>query len=488
MFDGMIQKIRQVIHRMIPYSSIEAAERIDSPMSVDMINALNKWYDLYRNQAPWLGEQVASLNLPSFISSEIARQVVLEAKWNITGTAKNADGETVDNPRAEYLRTEFEKLMAILREKLEQGCAAGGMTIKPYPKGEHIYFDYTMAWSVYPIAFGDDGKLTDVIFPDVYVDGKTYYTRLERHTEMEDGAIRVTQRAFKSSMENTLGVEIRLEDVPRWASLEPEAILHDTDGAMFGWYRVASANNVDVDSPMGVSVFHKCTDLIQEADEQYSRLLWEYEGSELAIDVDPMVLRPKKNAQGGLEMPKLNQRLFRGVDLGSDDKYSVFAPAIRDSSLISGLNLILMRIEDTAGLARGTISDVNDTARTATELNIVRNRTYTTIRDNQKALENCLKDVIRVMDKYATLYNLAPEGEYAVSFEWDDSIVTDSEQELNRMMVLFNAGVISAYELRMWHYGETEAQAKKAIANITAEKAEQMMAMQAMLPQLPDEP
>ena len=121
-----------------------------------MVNALDDWYNLYLNRAEWLSDTVKSLNLPAFISSEIARQIVLEMKWNITG--KNADGETqeadggdVMNPRAEYLKKEFERCIATLRLKLEQGCAAGGMTVKPYPKDGHIYFDWTMDWSLYPI-------------------------------------------------------------------------------------------------------------------------------------------------------------------------------------------------------------------------------------------------------------------------------------------------------------------------------------------------
>ena len=32
------------------------------------------------------------------------------------------------------------------------------MTIKPYPKDGHIYFDCATAWSLYPIAFDDDGN------------------------------------------------------------------------------------------------------------------------------------------------------------------------------------------------------------------------------------------------------------------------------------------------------------------------------------------
>ena len=489
MFSNFIQKIRQVIHRMIPYKDIESAERIETPLSNDMINALDKWHSMYLNDAPWLGgeDDVKSLNLPAFISSEIARCITLEMEWNITGTDVDQAGNKAENPRSIFLKKEAEKLFKDLRRKLEQGCAGGGLVIKPYVRDGKIFFNWVIDWSLYPVSFGDDGDLTDVIFPDVYVDGKDIYTRLERHTRMKDGTTRITQRAFKSNTRDSLGTEISLSDVPRWAELPPEAIIRDVDGQMFGWFKVAAANNVDIDSPMGISVFSKSEDVIREADEQYSRLLWEYEGSELAIDVDPTVMRARKGASGTLEMPKLKKRLFRKIDLGTDDHYNVFSPAIRDVSLVNGLNELFMRIEDLSGMARGTISNVNDTARTATELKIMRQRTYATISDNQKALERCLQDVIRAMDRYATIYKLAPEGEYEVSFVWDDSVITDSEQQMNERMVLYNIGAIGLVEMRMWYLGETKSQAQQAIAEIAAEKAALMADMQAMVPTVPED-
>ena len=493
-FAMLFSKIKEVFRRMIPYRSIEQAESIETPLSTDMVNALDLWYRLYMNQAYWLGgdANVKSLNLPAFISSEVARQVVLEMKWNITG--KGADGETQDengddvmNPRAEYLKAEFEKLVNVLRLKLEQGCAAGGMIIKPYPNTEdgHIYFDWAMDWGVYPLAFDDDGNLSDVILPDVFRDGKTIYTRLERHT-VKGKDVEITQRAFKSTMEDNLGVEISLSEVERWSSLQEKAIVKQTDGPLFGWYKVASANNVDIDSPLGASVFAKAIDVIREADTQYSRILWEYEGSELAIDVDPTALRPRKAEGGGVELPKLNQRLFRQVDIdkGDRDLYEVFSPNIRDTSLLNGLNQLLIRIEDLSGLSRGTLSDANVEARTATEIKIIKQRSYTTISDNQAALERCLKEVVRVMNKYATTYNLAPEGEYEVSFEWDDSILTDTDAQMQEYLMMLNAGIISKAEFREWYFGETKAQAKAAIDGITEEKKADM---DAMMPEQPEQ-
>lgn len=496
-FSRLVQMVKEVIRRMFPYKDIEAIEHIETPLSQDMVTALDKWYALYVNRAEWLSsDKVKSLNLPAFISSEIARQIVLEMKWNITGKTKDGesqdeDGDDVMNPRAEYLKTEFERCIKVLRQKLEQGCAAGGMTIKPYPKAGHIYFDWTMDWSLYPIAFDDDGNLADVIFKDIYTEGKYTYTRLERHTIQKSNdpktpdSVKITQRAFKSTMRDSIGVEISLTEVPQWAGLQAEATVKASDGQMFGWYKVAAANNVDVDSPMGASVFNKAIGTIKEADLQFSRMLWEFEGSELAIDVDPTVLR--QNKDGKKEMPHLNDRLFRGVDLGTDDNYHVFNPTIRDVSLINGLNQILMRIEDQAGLARGTLSDPNTEARTATELLIVKQRSYATIADNQKALEQCLRDVIRAMDKYADIYNLAPAGDYEVSFEWDDSIITDVNQQMQERLLLLDKNIMSKSEFREWYFGETQAQAKAAIEAVQQEALESIGDLQSLLPKVNDD-
>lgn len=461
---------------------------VQTAISDDMVNALTDWYDMYANKASWLSEEyMRSLNLPAFICSEIARSVTLEMKWNITGKEKDgstqdADGNVIMNPRAEFLKKEFERCIKPLRTKLEQGLAAGGMSIKPYPRDGHIYFDWTMDWSLHPVAFDGDGNLSDVIFKNSYTEGKTIYTRLERH-KVEGQSVIITHKAFKSNIAEHIGTEISLAEVAAWVDLEPEVKIVNSEGSVFGWFRVASANNIDVESPMGISVFHQARDSIHDADEQYSRLMWEFEGSELAVDVDPTALRPRPG--GGMGMPRLNKRLFRGVDLGNDENYHVFSPNIRDVSLINGMDQILTRVEDLSGLSRGTLTAVPAEARTATELRILRQRSYATVHDNQTALEACLRDVIRAMDKYATLYNLAPEGEYDVSFEWDDSVITDTEQQLNERMMLYNAGLYGGIEFRKWYFGETSAQAKAAISAVMDEKKESMKALQELEPTIP---
>ena len=73
------------------------------------------------------------------------------------------------------------------------------------------------------------------------------------------------------------------------------------------------------------------------------------------------------------------------------------------------------------------------------------------------------------MDVYATLYEITPEGKYNVNFEWDDSIIVDVDEELNKRLTLMQNGLTSKIENRMWYFGETEQQARDALAKIDEE-------------------
>jgi A118 family predicted phage portal protein len=243
------------------------------------------------------------------------------------------------------------------------------------------------------------------------------------------------------------------------------------------------ANTIDTKSPLGVSGYSRAVSLIKDADMQYSRLLWEYEAGEMAIDIDRDALqfmdtgkdRDGKPISGSYStMGHLQSRLYRKVDLGQSDTFEPWSPALRDASFNQGLNTILMRIEDVTGLSRGTLSDATQEAKTATELKILRQRSYQTNADIQQSIEDTIKDVIYACNVYCTLYKITPEGEYDISFEWDDSIIVDVDVELNKRIMLQSNGLASKLENRMWYFGETERQAQEALMKIDQENAQDM--------------
>ncbi|MNV39087.1 hypothetical protein D3C71_1306550 [compost metagenome] len=217
-------------------------------------------------------------------------------------------------------------------------------------------------------------------------------------------------------------------------------------------------------------MYSRAVDLIKEADIQYSRILWEFEGSELAIDADVTVLQ-RSNVNSKLGLPKLKERLFRAVGSVKEGTfYNVYNPTIRDVSLFNGLNKILQRIEFNCGLAYGTISEVTDDDKTATEIKTSKQRSYGTVTDLQKAVQKALDNLIYAMDVLATLYSLAPNGAYETSFEWDDSIIVDTETETTIRSGEVLKGLRSKKSYLMWRYGLTKKQAEEELKEIQAEQ------------------
>lgn len=538
-------KIKEMIKKMVGGKSVEQALKVAPLISNKMADAIELWSDMYEGNAPWIHEpdykdptKITSLGLPAFIASEKARMAVLEMKSEITTPVEEVEvpnpnynntnplalfslePETImqeqpigDTTRAEYLNKQYKKVLDKIRTQLEYGIAKGGLVIKPYVVKNtviengvevekcEIEFDFVQADGFFPLAFDGSGRVTDAAFIQPKVDKDTIYRRLERHT-LNGNTITVQNKAFKSTNtrldmdangNSDLGQEVPLTSIPEWKDLEPTATIKNVDRLMFGYFKMPEANTVDTHSPLGVSGYSRAVNLIKEADMQYSRLLWEFEAGEMAIDIDRDALEFIENPDNPQSersvITHLQKRLFRKVDLGESNTYQPYAPPLRDISLINGLNNILMRIEDVCALSRGTIADVAAEARTATELKILKQRSYSANAEIQKELERTLKDVVYIMNTYCTLYNAASDmqydtmgnpinvegiGQYEVSFEWDDSIIVDVNEELNKRLQLMQQGIDSKVEVRMWYHGETEQQAMEALAKVEQENQKAM--------------
>ena len=542
-FSQIFQKLKGVINTVLNGRTIQQVLKITPAISDDMENAIRLWDRMYSDNAPWLHEpdvnsniRVASLGLPGMIASEKARTALIEFKSEITTPTEEVEVENPnykepepdifgnilpssepptiieDKPignteRAEFLNSQYEKLKKNLRVEIESGIAKGGLVIKPYlqvnnsPNAETTYtieFDYIQADAFFPLGFDTTGKIIEAAFIEEMVEKDKIYRRIEHHT-WSGNSVTIENKAFVATNSNNvavntdgvlLGKEIKLSDVPQWANLQDKTTINNVDRPLYAYFKMPLKNTVDKSSKLGISAFERAKSLIKDADEQYSRLLWEYEGGELAIDIDRDALRTDVDENGNAKtrMNHSQERLFRKVDLGSTgDTYQPYTPSLRDASYMQGLNAILMRIEDVVALSRGTLSDGAQEARTATELKIMKQRSYQANADIQQALEDTLKDVVYIMNVYASLYEITPEGDYDVSFEWDDSIITDVDTELGKRITLMQNGLASKVETRMWYFGETERQAREALAEIEGESMEQMqsdLAMQANQMQL----
>jgi len=463
-----INGIKGWFNKMIGQTNVKDALHIDVAISQPMADALSLWSSMYTNEAPWLSNDVKSLNLAAAIAGEIARAVTIEMKVTLTGSA-----------RAQYLQAQIDRIIPKLRQMIEYGAAKGGLMFKPFPNGKNIDIDFVQADQFYPVSFDSNGNVTSCVFADQRRMGNDYYTRLEFHAMTSDGCV-IKNQAFKSQTKDTLGQAISLELVDAWKGLVPEAMITGIDRPLYAYFRFPMANNIDSTSPLGVSCFARAaatgnngTCLIQQADEVWSQLLWEFESGKRALYVDNSAFETDKTT-GKKKLP--NQRLYRtlnamdAAEIGKEGFFEAWSPEFREASILSGLDAILKKIEFNCGLAFGTISDPQSVDKTATEIKISRQRSYATITDTQKAVSTAIDQLLWVMDIYASLYGLAPKGAYSSVYDFDDSVITDHDAQFTNDLKELDR-TMSKVEFRMRNHKEDEATARKMIAMVSEEQA-----------------
>ncbi len=444
MFDG-IKRIWEGIKQMFGYTTLKGIAGKDTALSETMIEAINEWENMMGGKAPWISGNVKSLRIESGICREFADAVLVEMETNLSN---------------EILDKSYQKGIADLNESLQEGLGLGSFALRPIgaDSAECIPAD-----RIIPIAFGEDGKPQDIGFLSVKRQGESdHYIRFERHYFV-DGNLTIENKCFHSLSESYIGSPCELSEVPGWEKIDPGPVTYPGMVHMdFGYYRNPVKNKVD-GSWCGVSIFESAKELIEKADVQGARLDWEYESGERAIHVDDRALEHDRKRHGRFKMARLNERLYRGLDLedGKDrELFKEYSPDMRDEAFQRGLEKYYRNIEFNVGLAYGDLSDVQEVEKTAAEVKASKARKYNRVTAIQEKLKDCLEGFAIGLAFYNGLYTSG----YKFSCNFNDSILTDEETERQQDRQDVAMGAMQMWEYRAKWYNEDEETAKAAVA------------------------
>ena len=446
---GLVNGIVNTVKRFFfPQAVAEREFGVSPAVSLTMEQHIGLWYAMMANTPPWQNCDVKAVGLPAAICREVARPTLVEFTANITGSK-----------RADYLNENFQTAKENFNRALELGLALGGVALKPYIYGDKMLVDVTGAAGFQPTKFDPSGRCIGGVFKDkpIKVNG-TYYVRLESH-ELNGTTYTIKNKAYYSDSSGSVGVDAQLTTIPEWADIEPEVTIENVEGPLFAYFKPPIANTADSNSMCGMSIYGDAAtvELIKQADEQWERLRWEYKSSERKVLMD--------GTHSTADM--FNKRLFEvGPFSPNGDFFQHIEPQIRDDAIYRGFQNTLRRVEFNIGLSYGDISDPQTIEKTATEIRSGKQRKYVLISSIQTALEHTFDALIYAMDVYASLYSLAPAGDYEVAYDWGDSILDDQEtkdKEFAKDLQLLSAGILNHYEVRMKYKHEDEETAKTAL-------------------------
>lgn len=446
MFERLLNAIKGMVKKMFPAKTLKQVIGQDVAISETMLNRIEQWGAMYRGNAPWVDEQVSSLQLEQGICREFANVCLNEMESSIS---------------VEQLDKTYREAIRDLNENLQSGLAMGSFCIKPLG-GNKV--EYITADRFVPVEFDSRGRLNSVVFIQVKRIGEdNYYLRFEFHEWKEDKSLRIRNKAYHTSSPSSIESPVSLASVDEWSSLPEDVMYQGVERPDFGYYRNPIKNEID-NSSCGISIYDSAVNLIKKADLQFGRIDWEFESGERVVHVDVTALQAVpvigKDGKTKYVMPKLNARLYRGLNLtksGGEELYQEYSPQLREQGFINGLNAYLRRIEFNVSLSYGDLSDVNDVDKTATEAKIAKKRKYNMVKAIQSNLKDCLEDLAYAL----AFYNGMTQSGYEFICTFKDSILVDEEEERQQDRNDVAMGVMRLEEYRAKWYGETLEEAAK---------------------------
>ena len=400
-------------------------------------------------------ERIDEINFNSIFSNKLANYVINDSNVNITG----------ENARVELLDKTIQSMWKKAKKITSMGFGYGGVILVPYVKSGKIYYNIVSQSRVTIDEVEGENIIGATIIADKRTvnrgigNSKTYY-RLTNY-RVRNGNIEITQ---KFTDEN--GHEVAVPDF--WKNIELKKVITGVDRALFGYIK-SPINNRKTDDKYGVPITYGCDSTIAEIKETMKQLYREYKLKEAFVGADSTMFNGKDS------LP-LNG-LFKKVDAGDDNFFEVFDPAFRPFT--ERLQELFKRLEHQIGTSAGILSEVNTANATATEIKRSMYDTFTLVDGMRSNIEKGIEDFLYSANVLANAYNLTPQGEYEVSFDWDYSLLEDSQETFTQLITAQSKGIVSEVEVRQWlKPDETLEDSQKAIEEIKASEpsVEQIMA------------
>lgn len=444
MIGNLINKVKGWWHKMFDYKKIVNDFGLDMETSESILNAIQTWSKIYNKQEPWIDENTKSLHVARTMCEKVAKAVTIEYK------------STCSEP---YIDGIYQKLLRKKRKYTEQMLGKSSVFFRPYFNGKDIKVNVVQADKFIPVAFDDDDNLTSYILIDQVVKEDKIYTRLE-YNEYKDNKITIKNICYKGFISGvTLSSKISLTEVDKWKDIKDIETIEGVDRLIGGFATMPTENDLDNNSPIGQPIYHNAMELLEEIDNQFSRIIHEYRGTELAIDIDQSICL--QDGKGGFKVPKGKDRYFRKWDFEDtkDKSMNIFSPEIRDNPLFNGLNEYLIQVESACHLSHGTLAKPEAIEKTATEMKQSKQDYYVTVSDIQAVLQSAFDDLIYGIYVLCKLYGISVKNNYSVEYNWDDSILVDKETIQKQSQLELSQGIIDrvAYFMTTRDWSEEEA-------------------------------
>lgn len=336
-----------------------------------------------------------------------------------------------------------------------------GAFVESYTEAGKPKFQFVNATKMYPISVEDD-EVTECAFVNInsnnvviqiyYKDADGYYFIRTLKGEKQDNDLTMHFGDIDKDYITATGTQI----------------------PFFQCIRPFVANNDDIDSPMGISVYANAIDEAEGVDLAYDGLCTENKNGKLRTFVDKRLTK----YVDGSEKPVFDNSddFFYQIGNGEEQTnkpFEFYAPTLRSDAYFNSVNNALNLFSIKVGFGTNHYRFNQSGLSTATQVISDNQEKYQSTKKHEILLNDALVGAVRALVYICNHfgdgeYNFVDEDDLNIEIKFDDSVIEDKEAQKMADRQDVSMGVMSKAEFRSKWYGEDLETATKVINEIQA--------------------
>lgn len=326
-----------------------------------------------------------------------------------------------------------------------------------------VLIDYIRADMIYPLSW-DNGDITECAFGSAKTVNEKERIYLQIHRKgKEDGEDEELYYIENKYLDAETGDEVDLPD-----DIE-EIVPTGYDKPLFQIVTPNIVNNLELDSPMGISVFANGIDQVKGCDLVYDSYMNEFilGRKRILVPYSQAKIRMQKDSEmqtDPLFDPKDSVYFVMPGDSKDDMKLTEVDMTIRAQEHEQGINKALDLMSLKCGMGTGRYKFDSSGVKTATEVISDKSDLYQNLQKNKIPVNAAIVAMVKA------LYFLDGHiNKIEVNVDFDDSIIEDSNTTIDKNIKLVNAGLRSKLTAIMEINQCSEAEAKKELERIAGD-------------------
>lgn len=349
-----------------------------------------------------------------------------------------------------------------------------GAFVESFDENKKIRLQFINAKKIYPLTIDQD-KITECAFVNTNTHSTIIQIHVRGHIEDEKFVYNSNENYHIRTLIYTK--EKQTEDI---GTLTSDVII-DTRSKI-PWFQMIKpniANNINVNSPMGISIFANALDSLQGVDLGYDGYCEEMRLGKARIFLNKKLTHYDES--GEYLLFDINETGFYYIGDGDNvdrQPLTVYTPQLRVDSFFNGINNALNLLSSKCGFGENHYRFDQNGISTATQVISQNSEMFRTLKKHEILINDIIIDICKAL---MYINNEFTENNYKfnlddnIEVKFDDSIIEDKQNEKANDRTDVNLGVMSLVEYRMKWYSEDEETARKKIEEIQKEKQSTMV-------------